>query len=205
MKKTFWDRCAKLYNMAESFNAKAYNGMIQLITDHIPKGATVLECAAGTGVISAAAAPKAAHVLCTDYSLPMLAEARARAKRLGLSNINFAQRDIFHLEDLDGSYDTVIAANVLHLIDDPQDAINELWRVTRPGGSLLLPTFLLGEAKWGFTQVIRLYGLLGFQSKHDYTRLSYQEMIDGCELGTAHFTLVHGRLPVGVAVLQKPV
>lgn len=204
MKKSFWDRYAKLYNFAESFNAKAYRGMIRVIAERIPEDAEVLECAAGTGVLSAAIAPKAKHVLCTDYSLPMLEEAQARSKRLNLSNIDFARRDIFHLEDPDDCYDAVIAANVLHLLENPQDAIRELCRVTKPGGLLILPTFLLGEAGVGFRQVIRLYKLLGFQSKSNYTRRSYQEMLDGCRLGQFHYTLVRGRLPVGLAVLKKP-
>lgn len=204
MKKSFWDRYAKLYNMAESFNAKAYRGMIRTIIQRIPIGANVLECAAGTGVLTAAIAPRAGHILCTDYSLPMLEEAKARAKRLGISNIDFAQRDIFRLQDEDDSYDVVIAANVLHLLDNPQDAVKELCRVTRPGGLLILPTFLLDEAKWGFRQAIRLYTLLGFKAKHSFTRRSYQEMIDGCRLGKARYTLVQGRLCVGLAVLEKP-
>lgn len=204
MKKSFWDRFAKLYNFAESFNAKAYQGMIRVITECVPDGSDILECAAGTGILSAALAPKAKHVLCTDYSLPMLAEAKTRAERLQLRNLDFAQRDIFHLEDSDNSYDVVIAANVLHLLDTPQDAIRELWRVTKPGGMLILPTFLLGEADFGFRQVIRLYKLLGFDSKRNYTRHSYQKMVDGCGLGKAHYTLVRGRLPVGLAILKKP-
>ena len=74
-----------------------------------------------------------------------------------------------------------------------------------PGGLLLLPTFLQGEGGWGFTNIlIPAYQLAGFRPKHRFTRRSYREMIDGCGLGRADYILVKGRLPAGLAVLQKP-
>ena len=205
MPRSFWDRWAGFYDLAERTNRTAVEGILRAVVKRIPAGADVLECAAGTGAISIAAASRAGHVLCTDMSLPMLERAKTKAARLGLANISFERRDLLSLPDPDDWYDVTVAANVLHLRPAPEDAVRELWRVTRPGGLLLLPTFLQGEGGWGFTNIlIPAYQLAGFRPKHRFTRRSYREMIDGCGLGRADYILVKGRLPAGLAVLQKP-
>lgn len=204
MKRTFWDRVAGLYDLFERSNAKAVDGMINAVVARIPEHATLLECAAGTGAISIAAAPKAEHILCTDLSLPMLEQAEVKAKRLGLNNITFAPRDLFHLEDPDNQFDATVAANVLHLLDTPEDAVRELWRVTKPGGLVILPTFLVGEANSIYRALLGVYRVLGFRPKRDYTRKSYQALFDSLGLGKVSYTLIRGRLSVGLAILKKP-
>lgn len=204
MDRTFWDRIAGLYDLAESANRRAVRGMAVAAAHRVPVGSYMLECAAGTGEISLAAAPFAGRVLCTDLSLSMLERAKQKAVRRGLSNIEFAQRDLLHLPDPDGSFGAVCAANVLHLLDAPEVAVAELWRVTAPGGILILPTFLMGEAGPVMRVLVSLYRLLGFRQKHLFTRQSYRTFFEGLDLPVSQLTVVQGRLPVGLAVLQKP-
>lgn len=45
----------------------------------VPLGAQVLDCAAGTGTLTIAAAEKAEKVMCTDLSMSMLDQARKSA------------------------------------------------------------------------------------------------------------------------------
>ncbi len=205
MSGTFWDKIAGLYDLAESANRRAVRGMSEAAARCVPVGSYMLECAAGTGEISLAAAPFAARILCTDLSAPMLEQARQKAARRGFSNIEFAQRDLFHLPDTDGSFSAVCAANVLHLLDAPEAAVAELWRVTAPGGVLILPTFLMGESGRLMKGLISLYRLLGFRQKQIFTRQSYQAFFDSLGLPDCRLTVIPGRLPVGLAVIQKPI
>ena len=204
MRRTFWDNIAGLYDLAEKTNGKAVRGMAGEVTRRLPETAEFLECAAGTGEISLAAAPFARRVVCTDLSLPMLDRARQKAARQGLTNIEFQQRDLFHLPEEDGTYGAVCAANVLLLLDDPAKAVAELWRVTAPGGILLLPTFLMGESGPLMNALVSLYRLLGFRQKHTFTRQSYRAFFEGLGLPLAELAVVPGRMPVGLAVLRKP-
>lgn len=204
MRTTFWDRVAGLYDLAEKSNGRAVRGMCAYVAQRVPEGDSFLECAAGTGAVSLAAAARAGRVLCTDLSQPMLDRAEAKARRLGVGNMEFLRRDLLSLPDGDGSFGVVTAANVLHLLPRPELAVGELWRVTRPGGQLILPTFLQGEAGAGFRLVIRAYRLMGFQFRHAFTRESYRAFFQGLGLPVEAFTVIGGRLPVGVAVLRKP-
>ena len=201
---SFWDRISGLYDLAEQTNHRAVSEMIALAAEAVPPGAELLECAAGTGVISLAAAKRADRILCTDQSAAMLDKARKKAERQGAANISFAVRDLFHLPDPDGRYGAVCAANVLHLLDRPDIAAAELLRVTAPGGVLILPTFLMAEARPGLRFLISLYRLLGFRQKAQFDRKSYQAFLEGLALAPVKLTVTGGRLPVGVAVLQKP-
>ena len=122
---TFWDFCAQFYDKAEQTNS-AYNGMLRLTREIIPQGASVFEAAAGTGAVSLYIADKVKNIVCTDISAHMLNVAREKAAKQGVTNINFSMKSIFETNEPDRGYDVVIASQVLHLIDDPGKAAEEL-------------------------------------------------------------------------------
>lgn len=201
--KTFWDRVALVYDAVEHLNAKAVRGMAEYVARQVPEEAAMLECAAGTGAISMACAQRARSVLCTDLSLSMLLRAQKKAVRQGADNVRFAVRDLTALTDEDGRYDVVCAANVLHLLAEPEAALRELWRVTAPGGSVILPTFLLDEAGKNFRMLIRLYQAAGFQFRRHFDRSSYRTFFEDAGYPVQSCTVVPGRMPVGIVVLKK--
>ena len=118
------------------------------------------ECAAGTGEISIAVSDKASEITCTDLSIKMLEQAEKKCRAKGITNITFEERNIFDLKDPDETYDAVIAANVLHLLDEPQKAIHELLRVLKPHGKLIVPTFITIKSVSRPMTMIRLYKLV---------------------------------------------
>ena len=204
MSRTFWDKVAGLYDLAEFTNARVNAAARKRVGELVPAGARVLDCAAGTGEFSLAAARRAGSVLCTDQSLPMLEKARKKAEKRGLANITFARRDITALPDPDGSYDVVIAGNVLHLLDDPEPAVRELWRVTAPGGRLILPTYLQGNVGTTYGTMIKIYQGVGFHYEHAFTPETYREFLERLELAPVELEVVDGHVAEGIAVLEKP-
>ncbi len=201
---TFWDRWARLYDFAQWTNRQTNAAASARAAELLPAGARVLDCAAGTGLFSLAAAERAASVLCTDLSEAMLAQAERKARRRGLSNLRFARRDVTALPDPDGGFDGVIAANVLHLLPSPEAAVRELWRVTAPGGRLILPTYLQGRVGTVYGTMIRIYHGMGFHYEHAFTPETYQTFLEGLGLGRVTVEVIPGRLPIGLAVLRKP-
>ena len=204
MSKSFWDKIAGLYDLAEWTNAKVNAAARKRVGELVPAGGRVLDCAAGTGDFSLAAAKRAGSVLCTDLSLPMLDKARKKAAKQGLSNITFAQRDITALSDPDGSFDAVIAGNVLHLLDDPEPAVRELWRVTAPVGRLILPTYLQGNVGTTYGTMIKIYQGVGFHYEHAFTPETYREFLERLELGPVSVEVIEGKVPEGIGILEKP-
>ena len=195
---TFWDKIAGIYDFAESLNPKSYRAMLEGIKAIVPEGAKVLDCAAGTGELSIAAAEKAGHVFCTDMSLPMLERARKKSAKKGIKNISFGERDIFSLPDEDNTYDVAIAGNVLHLLEEPEKAVRELCRVTKQGGRVIVPTFMAKNS----SPLIKIYTLLGYRAFASYTIESYEKMLKNCDCGRVKVTEINGLIPVAFGVIK---
>ena len=195
---TFWDRIAGIYDFAESFDSGAYKAMLEGIKKIVPEGANVLDCAAGTGELSIAAAEKAGHVLCTDMSLQMLERARKKSAKKGIKNISFEERDIFSLPDEDNTYDVAMAGNVLHLLEEPEKAVRELCRVTKQGGRVIVPTFMAKNSN----PLIKIYTLLGYRAFACYTMESYEKMLKDCGCGRVKVTKISGLVPVAFGVIK---
>ena len=203
MSRTFWDRVAGLYDLFEWSNRKVNAAARARVGELVPAGACVLDCAAGTGEFSLAVAKRAGSVLCTDQSEAMLARARKKVRKRGLSNVSFARRDITALPDPDGSYDAVIAANVLHLLPNPEIAVRELWRVTAFGGRLILPTYLQGKAGTAYGAMIKIYQGVGFHYEHAFTPETYREFLERLKLAPVALEVIPGGVPEGIGILEK--
>lgn len=196
----FWDRFAGVYDLAESINGSVYTEMCDITRRLVPAGAKVLDCGAGTGELSLAASDNADSVLCTDLSKNMLKQAQRKARALGADNIEFAARNIFDLQEPDDTYDVVIAGNVLHLLTNPQGAVKEMYRVLKPGGRLLLPTF---TNKNSTRLLIGIYKKLGFDPAANYSPSEYKKMLGDCGLGRVRTKLIKGLVPCCYAVIEK--
>ena len=199
----FWSTFAGLYDVAESLNGKVYREMVSITTQLVPHGAAVLDCAAGTGELSLAAARKAERVVCTDYSGEMLKVARKKSKKRRFVNIEFERANIFHLDYADGTFDIAIAGNVLHLLDNPENAVRELSRVTKSGGKILLPTFMTRDKAAISEVLLKAYRKLGFEPSSEYSPKEYIEMLKGCNVGEVKSKLIKGTVPCCYAVIIK--
>ncbi len=197
----FWDRVAPLYDAFENtVNRASYEGTALAVAQMIGPGDEVLECACGTGAISAAIAPACARLVATDYSDGMLAQARKKlAKR---SNVTVEQADITALPYADDSFDVAVAGNVIHLLPDPEQALRELARVVRPGGTIILPTYIEPlKRKQGMIPALLARFGVGFVRR--FTQASYRAFVEGMGYAEARYRLVRGRIPCVIAVLSN--
>lgn len=97
-------------------------------------GRWVLDVGAGTGFASSELVAVGARPVAMDRSLDMLAWNRARRPPAAVA-------DVSRLPLRDRAVDDVLAAFVLNHLADPDTALAELARVTRPGGALLASVF----------------------------------------------------------------
>ncbi|SJM72100.1 2-heptaprenyl-1,4-naphthoquinone methyltransferase [Arthrobacter rhombi] len=99
-------------------------------------GQRVLDLAAGTGTSSEPYADAGIEVVACDFSLGMLEVGKRRRP-----DIDFVAGDAMNLPFADHSFDAVTISFGLRNVSDPQKALAEMLRVTKPGGRLVLCEF----------------------------------------------------------------
>jgi SAM-dependent methyltransferase len=101
-------------------------------------GARVLEAGCGVGAQTGtlAAQSPGAVILSVDISSESLAAARERVRAAGLTNVTFAQADLYAAPLPAASFDHVFLCFVLEHLARPGDALAALKRVLRPGGTI---------------------------------------------------------------------
>jgi len=102
-------------------------------------GQRILDLAAGTGASSVALARSGADVVAADFSAGMIAEGRRRHG--GIPNLTFTEADATALPFADDEFDTVTISFGLRNVNDPDKALGEMLRVTKPGGTLVVCEF----------------------------------------------------------------
>lgn len=146
-------------------------------------GQKVLDCASGTADLAfefeKAVGPQG-EVLATDFCEDMLKYGEKKAKARN-SKVRFQVADVMNLSFADASFDITSIAFGIRNVADPVKGLQEMARVTRPGGTVLVLEF--GQPSlpvWGsiyqfYSDSIlpRVGGLLtGKREAYDYLRKS---------------------------------
>ena len=98
-----------------------------------------LELGCGNGTYSKIIIREAEHLTATDFSDEMVAVAKTRLE--GIGNIRVEKANCFSLSYPDSSFDTVLLANLLHIIPEPEKAVAEARRVLKQNGRLIVISF----------------------------------------------------------------
>ena len=127
--KNFWDKNAGRYDRFMRKDRAAYDEMYELIRPLV-RHKTVLELATGTGLIAKHIVNAAAHIEATDASPEMIAEAKRDNHS---AKLHFSVQDMFRLPYADQSFDVVIVSNALHIVPQPEKALQEIKRILKDG------------------------------------------------------------------------
>jgi phosphatidylethanolamine/phosphatidyl-N-methylethanolamine N-methyltransferase len=100
-------------------------------------GERILEIGVGTG-LSLPLYPAGCEVVGIDISRPMLERARTRLEGLDHATIRLERMDARAIAFGDGHFDKVLAPYVISVVPDPQRVMDEIARVCRPGGTVIV-------------------------------------------------------------------
>lgn len=109
----------------------------------------LLEVPVGTGILTMPlyqTLPRA-DITCLDYSPDMMGQAREKAERMGLQNVQFRQGDVGALPYEDSSFDIVLSPNGFPAFPDKEAAYRETFRVLKPGGTFCGCFYVAGECR----------------------------------------------------------
>ncbi|MHB1295652.1 MAG: class I SAM-dependent methyltransferase [Anaerolineae bacterium] len=127
-------------------------------------GERALDVGTGTGHFAAALAARGLEVVGLDASEAMLAVARARS-----AAVTWQRGQAEALPFGDGAFPLVLSVTALEFMRDPALALDEMCRVTAPGGRMVVAV-LNRESAWGrmYTENARESGS-PFRGAHLYT------------------------------------
>ena len=131
----YWDKKSRGYDREMRFMERLLFGDSRDWACSQASG-DVLEVAIGTG-LNLDAYPSDIRLTGIDLSEPMLAIARTRAAELG-RDVDLRQGDAHALPVADATFDTVVCTFGLCAIPNIDTALDEMTRVLRPGGRLIL-------------------------------------------------------------------
>lgn len=168
-RRNFWDRTAKIYDRFMRRDAAAYDRMYALLR-LVVRDKTVLELAAGTGLIAKHIANAAEYIEVTDAYEQMIRQAE---RENHAENLHFSVQDMFCLPYADAAFDVVIVSNALHIVPQPEKSLREIKRVLKDDGVLIAPTFTHAENSFSGKGRVFLMRLAGFPLHSRWTSGEY--------------------------------
>ena len=202
MKKSenFWNRNAKRYDRFMRKDRAAYEKLYELIRPEV-KARTVLELAAGTGLIAKNIVRAASHIEVTDASEEMIAEAKRNNRS---AKLHFSVRDMFCLPYADKSFDVVIVSNALHIVPQPEKALAEIRRVLKDDGVLIAPTFTHGNGTLQGRIKLFFMKLAGFPLNSRWSSADYLAFLRQNGWSVRKSAVLKGSFPLTYAECVKP-
>lgn len=170
-------RASDLGRITDRIEEKLILGLIGPV-----EGKCVLDVGCGDGVLSVRLARVGADVTGVDADPHAVAAARERASRAGAA-VTVIEGDARQLPFADDTFDMVVAITVLCFVAEAERAVNEMARVLRPGGRVVIGE-LGRHSLWAVKR--RLSGWLGsktwraahFRTVHELKRLATAARLD---------------------------
>jgi ubiquinone/menaquinone biosynthesis C-methylase UbiE len=117
-------------------------GIAFVLTQSLPLDGSVLEIGTGKGRFLVELAKQALAVTTVDISPEEQQFARLNARHAGVEDkIQFVLQDATRLPWPDRTFDAVVTMNAMHHIPQFQPVLEEMLRVVKPGGKIVLADF----------------------------------------------------------------
>jgi demethylmenaquinone methyltransferase/2-methoxy-6-polyprenyl-1,4-benzoquinol methylase len=178
-------------------------------------GERILDIAAGTGTSSAALAHSGAHVVAADFSAGMIEVGTARHAHN--TSIEFVQADATALPFNDNEFDAVTISFGLRNVVEPKKALAEFYRVTKPGGRVVIcefstpPLTLVRQSYFAYLNHVmpRIVRLASSNAEaYDYLGESIeawptQPVLSGWLRSTGYSDVAYRNLTLGIVALHR--
>jgi O-methyltransferase/aklanonic acid methyltransferase len=146
-----FDRAAEVYDTTIPFFARFGARLVELAGVH--SGETVIDVASGRGaslIPAARAVGRSGRVLGVDLAPTMVECLQGDLARLGLDHASTRMGDLQRLDVDDGTFDVVLCGFTVMLLPEPDRAVTELARATRPGGRVAVSVPTGAGPQWSF-------------------------------------------------------
>lgn len=153
---------------------------LQRLVDQVqPAGGRFLDLATGAGHCGLAFAPHVDEVILADLTPEMLAVAGRQAAERGLTNVSTRQVDVVALPFGAAEFDYVSCRIAAHHFPDQPAALAEMFRVIKPGGTLILVDNVVPEDPVAGALINEFETIRDPSHAHCYPLSEFQGMVEG--------------------------
>jgi ubiquinone/menaquinone biosynthesis C-methylase UbiE len=199
----FWDSFARKYDdFIAKYIQKAYNELFKLIKTELKNNYRVLEIGTGTGIVALEIAGLVEKIVAVDYSSEMIRVAKEKLSQTEIDNVEFRVSRASMIGCKDKEFDVIIASNVFHLIPNPESVLQEIERLLRDDGRLILATYCHGENLK--TKIISsIMGLSGFKAVNRWSITGFKEFIEKNGFKIETEKIIEDKIPLSFIVAKK--
>lgn len=201
VKKT-WNRLATVYDFVVTAEENSYNEVARHIIKSINYEDKILELATGVGNVALELCPHCRHIEASDISEEMIRKANMNKAHSKYQNIQFTLSDACNIDCEDGTYDVVILSNALHILPDPDKAMEEIKRILKPGGKLIAPNFVHKETLRS-SVISTLITSVGYPTKRRFSEDDLLEYISSHDFKIRRTALFNGAVPLAYVEAVK--
>lgn len=203
IEKRFWNAKAEKYDdVVNKFFPEIYEFVLGNLIHDTDKSEHLLEIATGTGIIAIKLSDQVPNITAIDIAPEMLKVAKDKCAKQPINNIDFRVGDACNLEFDDKTFDTIIASNVLHLLFKPDLALQEMKRVLKDDGKIIVPTFCHG-ANLRSHILSRILGLFGQNTRSRWSKKSFREFIEYNGFKITKDSYINAKIPLAYLVAVK--
>lgn len=141
----FWDKIANRYDQIEQKDEQIRIKIIEKTKQYLKISDNVLDYGCGTGLMSNEIAGNVKMIRAIDISSKMIEIAKRKADERKIENIDYVRSTIFDERYKRGSFDVILAFYILHLVEDPQNVIQQINELLKPGGLIISATPCMGK------------------------------------------------------------
>ena len=172
---------------AETFDSPKNIFLVNLVCQAVEKQINllsdkeILDFGGGTGLLTLPLAKQAKSVTLVDISEKMLEQARLKAERQEINNIQFLEQDLLE-KPLEKEFDLIVVCRVLHHMPDLDAALSLFHQHLKEDGQLLIADFTKAEANHHGFELTELEKQLiehGFSSVHSQILYSAEDLFQG--------------------------
>ncbi len=142
-----WNLMANGFDEGEKRFEPIHTRIVEKTKNYLNLNDVVLDYGCGTGTKAFEIAGDVKEVLGIDISPKMMEIAETKAVQGKIKNVDFKKTTIFD-EGLEmGSFDVIIAFNILHYLEDFQEVMGRINELLKPGGLFISSTECMGEER----------------------------------------------------------
>ena len=158
----FWDKLADTFDRRVLKHCgQYYIWTVENTIQYLNRSDVVLDYACGTGIIAIEIAQNVKEIYAIDISLKMIEVAKIKTYERKIENIHFVHSTIFDERYKRGTFDVILAFNILHLIEDTQKLMQRIYELLKPGGLFISATECTGDKKTFFNVILLLVSGMG--------------------------------------------